>query len=119
GLVKLVDLGEYWETATGLPIPLGGIVVHRDLPEEIQQRVNRVLRRSVEYAFAYPDSAMPFVRTHAQAMDETVMKAHIDLYVSHYTLDLGDTGRAAVRQMFRLARAQGVIPVYREDFFLN
>jgi len=119
GLVQLLDLGDYWETTTGLPIPLGGIVVHRDLPEEVQQRVNRVLRRSVEYALEHPAEAMPFVRAHAQAMDETVMKAHIDLYVSHYTVDLGETGRAAVRQMFRLARAQGLIPIYREDFFLN
>lgn len=119
GLVKLVDLGEYWETTTGLPIPLGGIVVHRDLPPDIQQRVNRVMRRSVAYAFEYPQDVMPFVRQHAQAMEEAVMKAHIDLYVSHYTLDLGEAGRAAVHQMFRLAREQGVIPAYREDFFVN
>ncbi len=119
GLVKLLDLGEYWETTTGLPIPLGGIVVHRDLPEEVQQRVNRVLRRSVEYAFQYPAEAMPFVRQYSQAMDEAVMKAHIDLYVSHYTVDLGETGRNAVRQMFQLAREKALIPTYREDFFLN
>ena len=119
GLVKLLDLGEYWETTTGLPIPLGGIVVHRDLPPEVQQQVNRVLRRSVEYAFDYPALTMPFVRKHSQAMDEAVMKAHIDLYVSHYTVDLGETGRAAVRQMFRIAREQAIIPAYREDFFLN
>ena len=119
GLVKLLDLGEYWETTTGLPIPLGGIVVHRDLPTDVQQQVNRVLRRSVAYAFEHPEDVMPFVRQHAQAMDEAVMKAHIDLYVSHYTLDLGEAGRTAVHQMFSLAREQGVIPAYREDFFLN
>ena len=119
GLIKLLDLGEYWETTTGLPIPLGGIVVRRDLPVEIQQRVNRVLRRSVEYAFAHPAETMPFVRRYAQSMDEAVMKAHIDLYVSPYTVDLGETGRAAVRQMFRLAHAQGFLPRYREDFFLH
>ncbi len=119
GLVKLLDLGEYWEITTGLPIPLGGIVVHRDLPEEVQQRVNRVLRRSVDYAFEHPGEAMPFVRAHAQAMEEAVMQAHIDLYVSHYTVELGEIGRAAVRQMFQLARTQALIPMYREDFFLN
>ena len=119
GLVKLIDLGEYWETTTGLPIPLGGIVVHRDLPPEVQQKVNRVLRRSVAYAFDYPADAMPFVRAHAQSMDDAVMQAHIDLYVSPYTLDLGETGRAAVRQMFRLGRERAAIPAYREDFFLN
>ncbi len=119
GLVKIIDLGEYWETTTGLPIPLGGIVVHRDLSAEVQQRVNRVLRRSVAHAFAHPADAMPFVRAHAQAMEDAVMQAHIDLYVSQYTLDLGETGRAAVRQMFRLGRELGAIPAYREDFFLN
>jgi len=119
GLVKILDLGEYWESTTGLPIPLGGIVVHRDLPPEVQQQINRVLRRSVEYAFEHPADTMPFVRQYSQAMDEAVMKAHIDLYVSHYTVDLGETGRAAVRQMFRIAREQAIIPAHREDFFLN
>jgi 1,4-dihydroxy-6-naphthoate synthase len=57
GLVKLLDLGEHWEFTTGLPIPLGGIVVRRDLPVEIQQKMNRVMRRSVEYAFAHPGGA--------------------------------------------------------------
>lgn len=119
GLVKLVDLGEYWENTTGLPIPLGGIVVRRDLPQEVRQKVNRVMRRSVEYAFVHPDDVMPFVRRHAQAMDEVVMKAHIDLYVSAYTVDLGQRGRAAVEQMFRIAREKQIIPAYAENFFIN
>lgn len=119
GLVKLVDLGEYWESTTGLPIPLGGIVVRRDLSQEVQQKVNRVMRRSVEYAFAHPADVMPFVRRHAQAMDEAVMKAHIDLYVSAYTVDLGSKGRAAVEQMFRIAREKQIIPAYAENFFIN
>jgi 1,4-dihydroxy-6-naphthoate synthase len=119
GLVKVADLGEYWENTTGLPIPLGGIAVRRDLPGEAQQAVNRVLRRSVEYAFAHSADVMPFVRCHAQAMDEPVMRAHIDLYVNRHTVDLGPEGRAAVRHMFRLARAKNLIPDYREDFLLN
>lgn len=119
GLVKLVDLGEYWETTTGLPIPLGGIVVRRDLPLDIRQKVNRVMRRSVEYAFAHPDDVMPFVRLHAQAMDDDVMKAHIDLYVTDYTVDLGEKGRSAVEQMFRIAREKNIIPAYTEKIFIN
>ena len=119
GLVKLLDLGEYWETTTGLPIPLGGIVVNKNLPLEIQQKVNRVLRRSVEYAFAHPADVMPFVRQHAQEMDDAVMRAHIDLYVTSYTVDLGEKGRDAVRQMFQIAREKGVIPTYKENFFIN
>jgi 1,4-dihydroxy-6-naphthoate synthase len=119
GLVKLLDLGEYWETTTGLPIPLGGIVVRRDLPLEIQQKVNRVMRRSVEYAFANPAGVMPFVRQYAQAMDDAVMQAHIELYVTNFTVDLGEQGREAVRQMFRIALEKGVIPAYKESFFIN
>lgn len=118
GLVKILDLGEYWETTTGLPIPLGGIVVRRDLPLEIQHKVNRVMRRSVEYAFAHTAEVMPFVRRYAQEMDESVMQAHIDLYVTQHTVDLGVDGRAAVRQMFQIAREKNIIPEYREDFFL-
>ena len=119
GLVKLGDLGEYWETTTGLPIPLGGIAVRRDLPAGIQQKMNRVMRRSVEYAFARPEEVMPFVRRHAQAMDDDVMKAHIDLYVTSFTEDLGEKGRSAVEQMFRIAREKNVIPAYAEKIFIN
>ena len=68
GLVKLADLGEFWERETGLPIPLGGIVVRRDLPLEIKLKVNRVLRRSVEFAFKNPAAVMPYVRAHAQTL---------------------------------------------------
>ena len=119
GLVKILDLGEYWETTTGLPIPLGGIVVRRDLPMEIQQKVNRVMRRSVEYAFAHPADVMPFVRLHAQEMEESVMEAHIHLYVTQHTVDLGADGRAAVRQMFQIAREKNVLVAYLDDFFVE
>lgn len=118
GLVKLVDLGEYWETSTGLPIPLGGIVVNRDLAPEIQQKINRVLRRSVEYAFAHPAEVMPFVREHSQSMEDAVMQAHIQLYVTDYTVDLGEKGRNAVRQMFEIALEKGVISDYEKNFFI-
>lgn len=118
GLVKLMDLGEYWESSTGLPIPLGGIVVHQNLPKAVQQKVNRALRRSVEYAFAHPEDVMPFVRAHSQAMEDTVMKAHIELYVNRFSIDLGEEGRTAVQKMFQIARARGVAPEYREDFFV-
>ena len=119
GLVKLIDLGEYWETSTGLPIPLGGIVVRRDIPAAIQQKINRVLRRSVEYAFAHPAEVMPFVRQHAQSMEDSVMQAHIDLYVTKYTVDLGEKGRDAVQHMFRIALEKGVISTYEKNIFIN
>lgn len=119
GLVKIIDLGEYWESTTGLPIPLGGIVVRRDLPVDIQQKVNRVMRRSVEYAFAHPEEVMPFVRAHSQAMEDAVMQAHINLYVTGYTVDLGEKGRDAVQQMFRIAREKGVISNDEKNIFID
>lgn len=119
GLVKRIDLGEYWETNTGFPIPLGGIVVRRDLPPDIRQKANRVMRRSVEYAFANPADVMPFVRAHAQAMDDAVMQAHIGLYVTRFTADLGAQGRAAVLEMFRIGREKQIIPNYNKYFFIN
>ena len=119
GLVKIRDLGEYWESTTGFPIPLGGIVVRRDLPLDVRQRVNRVMRRSVAYAFAHREDEMPFVRAHAQSMEDAVMAAHIELYVTDFTLELGEQGRAAVREMFRIAGELGVVEGMRPDIFLD
>src|SRR3954468_13321927 len=118
GLRKIVDLGEYWESATGAPIPLGGIVIRRALADDVKQKVNRVVRRSVDYAFAHRDASRAFVREHAQEMSEEVMYKHIDLYVNEYSIDLGTEGRRAVELLFDRAAARGVIPVVRESLFL-
>jgi len=104
GLVKLVDLGEYWENSTQMPIPLGGIVIRRDLPPDLQLKVNRVLQRSVQFAFDNPKSSLAYVRAHAQEMDEAVMYQHIELYVNDYTENLGERGRAAVQHLFDISR---------------
>jgi 1,4-dihydroxy-6-naphthoate synthase len=119
GLKKIIDLGEYWEAQTGAAIPLGGIVVDRRLPADVQQRVNRVMRRSVEYAFAHRHASLPFVRAHAQEMSEDVMYQHIDLYVNEFSVDLGAEGRRAVETLFTRARAAGVIPPVSGDLFLG
>jgi 1,4-dihydroxy-6-naphthoate synthase len=119
GLRKIVDLGEFWEAETGLPIPLGGIVIDRRLPRDVQDRVNRVLRNSVAYAFAHRDASLPFVREHAQAMDEAVMYRHIDLYVNDFTLDLGPEGRRAVEVLFERAAATGVAPTIAQPLFVS
>ena len=118
GLRKVIDLGEFWEAETGAPIPLGGIVVRRTLPDEVQHAVNRVMRRSVEYAFAHRDASLPFVRDHAQEMSEAVMYQHIDLYVNDYSVDLGVEGRGAVTLLFERAAAAGVIPAVRQSLLL-
>jgi 1,4-dihydroxy-6-naphthoate synthase len=119
GLKKIVDLGEFWESETGAPIPLGGIVVNRALPGDVKHTVNRVLRRSVEYAFAHREASLPFVREHAQEMSEEVMYRHIDLYVNEYSVDLGTDGRRAVEALFEKARTTGIIAEVKEDLFLG
>ncbi|HKE82624.1 MAG TPA: 1,4-dihydroxy-6-naphthoate synthase [Vicinamibacterales bacterium] len=119
GLKKIIDLGEYWEGETGAAIPLGGIVVRRDLPTDVQQRVNRIMRRSVEYAFAHRAASLPYVRAHAQEMSEDVMYSHIDLYVNDYSIDLGTEGHRAVEVLFERARKVGIIPNSETGLFLR
>ena len=118
GLHKIVDLGEFWEGATGTPIPLGAIAVRRSLPDAVKQSVNRVVRRSVEYAFAHREASLPYVRAHAQEMSEEVMYKHIDLYVNHYSVDLGPDGRQAVTTLFDKAAALELVPSSSEPLFV-
>ncbi len=118
GLHKIVDLGEFWEGETGTPIPLGAIAVRRSLPDDVKQAVNRIVRRSVEYAFAHRDASLPYVRAHAQEMDEAVMYKHIDLYVNHFSVDLGDEGVRAVTTLFDKAAALNLVPPSNEPLFL-
>jgi 1,4-dihydroxy-6-naphthoate synthase len=110
GLRKIIDLGEFWEQETGAPIPLGGIAVNERVPADVRAKVNAIVRRSVEFAFANPGASRDFVRAHAQEMDEAVMRQHIDLYVNQYSVDLGSEGRRAVETLFARASANGVIP---------
>ena len=118
GLRKIIDLGEFWEGETGAPIPLGGIVVRRSLADEVKEKVNRLVRRSVEYAFANREASLPFVREHAQEMSDDVMYRHIDLYVNEYSVDLGAEGRRAVALLFERARETGIIPQTDAPLFL-
>ena len=117
GLKKIIDLGEFWESETGAPIPLGGIVIDRRLPDEVKGRVNRVIRRSVEHALAHRGDSLPFVRRHAQEMSEEVMYKHIELYVNEFSIDLGLEGRRAVELLFDRARASGIIPAVNAELF--
>ncbi|MES2454462.1 MAG: 1,4-dihydroxy-6-naphthoate synthase [Bacteroidota bacterium] len=118
GLHKILDLGSYWETLTGCAIPLGGIVINRKLDHGVQEKVNRILRKSVEYAFANPKSGLDFIRAHAQEMSEEVMYKHIELYVNEYSVDLGEKGRAAIDVLFKMAQERGLIAPIRKNLYL-
>lgn len=119
GLKKILDLGDYWEKETGCAIPLGGIVANRKLPLDVQRKVNRVLRRSVEFAFANPKSGLEFIKQHAQEMSEEVMYKHIDLYVNKYSLDLGVEGKKAIQLLFDTAKEKEIIPEIKHELFLT
>lgn len=118
GLVKLLDLGEWWEQETGHPIPLGGIVAKRSLGKEIIGSIERLLRSSVEYGFAHPGEANTYIRAHSQEMSEEVCAAHIRLYVNNFSVDLGSEGEAAVATLLSRAEAAGLIPRSPEGIFL-
>ena len=118
GLKKILDLGDFWEKETGCAIPLGGIVANRNLPADIQHKLNRVLRKSVEFTFANPKSGLEFIRSHAQEMSEEVMYKHIDLYVNKYSVELGEEGRKAIKLLFDTAKEKNIIPEITEEIFL-
>lgn len=110
GLKKIVDLGEFWEQRTQCPIPLGGIVVSRDIDKSIQKKINRVLRKSIEYAFANPSDSCAFVKANAQEMNDDVIQKHIDLYVNNYSIDLGQEGKKAIHLLFEEIKKLGIVP---------
>jgi 1,4-dihydroxy-6-naphthoate synthase len=119
GLVKLLDLGEYWETMALAPIPLGGIAIKKTLQKKLQKKVDSLLRKSVEYAFANPEASKQFVKYHAQEMEDNVIKQHIDLYVNNFSMDLGIEGKRAVNLLFEKAKKQGIIDTFDEEIFVE
>ncbi len=120
GLFKVMDLGDFWEKTTSSPIPLGGIAIRRNLPDKVKQELNALTRQSVEYALTNTGSALPFVKQHAQEMDEQVILNHIELYVNDFSVNLGERGKQAVLKMLEksssLEQYKGV--ELTEPFFL-
>lgn len=102
GLVKIMDLGEYWQQQTGLPIPLACIAIKRNIDRETQIQIGQLLKRSVEYAFSNYPFIAPYVKEHSQAMEEEVMRNHIDLYVNDFSIDLGEKGKIAIEKFYEV-----------------
>ena len=103
GLVQVVDLGEWWEQETGAPIPLGGIIARRSLGEARIRRIESAIRASVEHALRDPGASAAYVAAHSQEMDPHVMRQHIDLYVNDFSVDVGEEGERAIRELLRRA----------------
>lgn len=102
GLVKILDLGTYWQEKTGLPIPLACIAIKREIDKKIQKQVGSLIRKSVEYAFASFPHISSYVKEHSQTMEEDVMRKHIDLYVNEFSIDLKEDGRTAIEKFYEV-----------------
>ncbi|GAA4333866.1 1,4-dihydroxy-6-naphthoate synthase [Flaviaesturariibacter amylovorans] len=102
GLHKVADLGEVWELHNGAAIPLGCIAIRRSLGEEVAKQVEAAIRQSQIESFQHYPAISPYVRQHAQAMDESVMRQHIELYVNEFTMDLGEEGKKAIDTFARI-----------------
>ncbi len=109
GFHEVLDLGAWWEEATGLPIPLGGILAKRSLGEETIRQIDAGIRASLEYAYAHPEEPRSYIKQHAQELDDEVIDSHIDLYVNDFSLDLGDEGIKAVEMLLGRAEERGLI----------
>ncbi len=118
GLLKIIDLGEYWETKTKLPIPLGGIAIKRNLPQETKLAFQELLQKSIEMAFEQPQHTLPYVKKYAQEMNEQVMMQHIELYVNQYSVDLGEKGKKAIEMLFDMAQKKQIIPAFNGNILL-
>lgn len=112
GLLKLLDLGEYWEQKMNLPIPLGGIAIRRSLDKKIQLQVNELIQNSLKYAFNEYPQLSNYVKENAQEMDEVVMRKHINLYVNDFSIDLKAEGQSAVMELLDHFKAR------KEDVFV-
>ena len=119
GLKKIMDLGEFWDSLIHAPIPLGGIVIKRNLSNDLQQKVNRLIKKSVGYAFENPESSMDYVKAHAQEMSEEVIKKHIALYVNNFSIDLGETGINAVQLLFNKAKELNLFKFNNEKIVID
>lgn len=119
GLHKIVDLGEYWETSHQLPIPLGGISIKRTIDFELQKSVDRIIKRSIQFAFSNPTSSNEFIAKHAQEMSEAVCRQHIALYVNEYSVELGFNGEFAINSLFDIAIKHNIIPELTMPIFID
>ncbi len=120
GLKKLIDLGDYWEQETGNAIPLGGIVIKKEIDFELQKKIDVLIKKSIQFAFANYPVLNDYIRTHAQEMSEDVMRQHIDLYVNEFSLDLGETGRQAIYRLLEIhQKLSGSNTDFMKTIFLN
>lgn len=116
GLYKVKDLGEHWENKMKVPIPLGGIAIKRTMDKQVSLKVEKLIRKSIEFSFANYPLITEYVKQHSQEMSEDVMRQHIELYVNNFSIDLGAEGKLAIETLLIIFREQQVSPA---DFPLS
>ncbi|HET7813585.1 MAG TPA: 1,4-dihydroxy-6-naphthoate synthase [Candidatus Baltobacteraceae bacterium] len=118
GLEQVADLGEWWESETGLPIPLGAILARNDLDDELIASVSDSIHKSLQIARTDESKVIRYIRAHATEMSEDVMRRHIATYVTDFTDDVGEEGERAVRELFARAHAAHILPEAPEPVFV-
>ena len=119
GLHLITDLGVWWQEKTGLPLPLGGNVVRRDLGNDVIIRVSRLLRQSIQYALDHRNAALEYALKYGRDLDTGLADRFVGMYVNHWTLDYGERGRAAVRELLRQGAEAGIVPALPSVDFVN
>lgn len=118
GFSMLRDMGDFWESETHTPIPLGAITIRRDVPDDLKKTINQLLRESIEYANAHPQSSNTFIHEYAQAIEDDVLKKHIALFVNDFSLSLGEQGKIAIETLYQRAKAVGIINEVPKEMFI-
>jgi len=118
GLVKILDLGEWWETEYNLPLPLGGICISREFDRPVQMLLDKLIGDSVEYAFEHPEETMQFIKSYAQETSDKVIFSHIDLYVNEFTREIGSLGKKSVEFLLQAGEKAGFFSNVPKDIFV-
>jgi 1,4-dihydroxy-6-naphthoate synthase len=118
GLHRLLDLGDWWDDKTGLPLPLGGIAARLSLGPTALTALNGIVRSSIAYALSHPDESIRYVRSHSQEMSDAVCEAHINLYVNEYSLDPGSSGELAAQTLLAMGEELGLFPSSDTPLFI-
>jgi 5,8-dihydroxy-2-naphthoate synthase len=119
GFEKILDLGEWWKRETGLPLPLGGNVLRKDIPPEVRRDVRQIIRESIDYGLTHRDEAVAYSLAYARDMNAQLAGKFIGMYVNEFTRDYGEIGRAAIRKFLTTAHEKGYIPIPAKVEFVN
>lgn len=117
GLLKIMDLGAFWEETTGCPVPLGGIAINKRIPEDVALKAENLIRRSIEHAYKQK-SYSNFITSNAREIEVSVLQKHIELYVNDYSIKIGNIGKGAIEKFFEVAFENKLIEKIPENIFV-